>query len=179
MGLFDGAVQGWNTLTKAAGDVQKNIEGGVNSVKKWATGESSTPALLQPNPIIKETVKAIENPPDVPKIITEDVPKAVDNWASGDTDLSPILQPNPIIKTVKKVIDEPKIITEDIPSKVNETWEKTTETVTNTVNNVTNTVTETVKETVGNVGKGLKDALPYVAIGGAALIAANLLLGRR
>ena len=134
MGLFDGAVQGWNTLTKAAGDVQKNIESGVNSVKEWATGESSAPAPLQPNPIIKETVKAIDNPPDVPKIITEDIPKTV-----------------------------------------NETWEKTTETVTNTVNNVTNTV----KETVGNVGKGLKDALPYVAIGGAALIAANLLLGRK
>ena len=61
MGLFDSAVKGFNVLTNAAGDVQKNIESGVNSVKEWATGESSAPALLQPNPIIKETIKAIEN----------------------------------------------------------------------------------------------------------------------
>ena len=156
MGLFDGAVQGWNALTKAAGDVQKNIEGGVKGVQEW--GE----------PVIKDTQKNVIEPIQKP---IEDTIKFVER----NNVVSMITNPDNS--------DVVNFVTKDIPSTVNDTWEKTTETVNNTIKEVNNTVEKTiiqpVKETVGNVGKGLKDALPYVAIGGAALIAANLLLGRR
>ena len=186
MGLFDGAVQGWNALTKAAGDVQKNIEGGVKGVQEW--GE----------PVIKDTQKNVIEPIQKP---IEDTIKFVErnNVVSmitnpDNSDVVQTVKDNPIVEFVERnnvvsMITNPdnsdvvNFVTKDIPSTVNDTWEKTTETVNNTIKEVNNTVEKTiiqpVKETVGNVGKGLKDALPYVAIGGAALIAANLLLGRR
>ena len=123
---------------------------------------------MQPNPIIKEATKIIDNPPDVPKIITEDIPTDVKEWAAGNSDLPTILQPNPIIKA----ITNPDKVKDD----VKQNWDNATETVTKTVNT---TIINPVKETVSNIGKGLSDALPIVALGGGAIVLASLLLGRR
>lgn len=56
-----------------------------------------------------------------------------------------------------------------------DTASKATETVTNTITNVK----ETIKETTSNVVKGVTGALPVVAIGGAAVLVAAILLRRR
>lgn len=61
-------------------------------------------------------------------------------------------------------------------------WSKATDAageVTNTVTNTVNNVKETIKETTSNVVKGVTGALPVLAIGGAAILAAVVLLRRR
>ena len=62
-----------------------------------------------------------------------------------------------------------------------EAWSNVTEAGQTAVNTVTNTVTtvkETVKDTVQNVTKGVTEALPIIAIGGAAILVAAILFKR-
>lgn len=68
-----------------------------------------------------------------------------------------------------------------ITDAAGEAWSKATdaagaatETVTNTITNVK----ETIKETTSNVVKGVTGALPVLAIGGAVILAAVVLLRR-
>ena len=61
-------------------------------------------------------------------------------------------------------------------------WAKASEGINGAVDTVQSTVSnvpEVIKGTVQNVTKGISGALPVLAIGGAAIIAAMLLFGRR
>lgn len=175
MGLFDGFEAGWNsfkdnelkTITKAAEDTGK--------------------VLVSPNPVVKALTnpkKAWEDPASVlPIEIGSNGPVVKDldtQWKeTGEDAKNTLLAPNPIISLVTGNIEDA------IPGgkTAEEKWNNVTETVDNTVVQPivkeTEKITETVKETVTNVTKGVTDALPIIAIGGAAVLVFSLLLGRR
>lgn len=168
MGLFDGFDAGWNSF--------KN-----NELK------TITNVAFAPNPIVKaisNPKKAIDDPASVlPIEIGSNGPVVKDageTWKeTGDDAVNTLFSPNPIISAVTGN-------TEDIipgGKSSGEKWENVTETVDNTVVQPvikeTEKIKETVKETVTNVTKGVSDALPIIAIGGAAVLVVSLLLGRR
>jgi len=94
-----------------------------------------------------------------------------------------LTSPNPVISTVTGHTDD--ILNPDKTAQ--EKWENVTETTKETVDQTivqpvvkeTEKIKETVKETVNNVTKGVGDALPIIAIGGAAVLVVSMLLGRR
>ena len=168
MGLFDGFEAGWNSF--------KNNE--LKTVSKVA---------LAPNPVIKAITnpqKAIEDPSSLlpSQILGGDKPPIAgggdgyipaSEWEKVAEDAgNTLLSPNPLISIAT---DNPK---DAIPggSSAAEKWGNVTTTV---EDKVINPVKETVKETVNNVTKGVSDALPIIAIGGAAVLLVSLLLGRR
>lgn len=150
--------------------------------------------LISPSPIVKLVTnpqKAIEDPksllPDTIKPLGNDGPRTVkEQWQEVGTDyvdrvkknVDLLVSPNPVISAVTGNGGD---IVSDKPAK--EKWENVTETVDNTVIQPvvkeTTKITETVKETVNNVTQGIGQALPIIAIGGAAVLAVSLLLGRR
>ena len=147
--------------------------------------------LISPSPIVKLVTnpkKAIDDPssllPDTIKALGNGGPvrPVEEQWQEVGTDyvervkknVDILVSPNPIISAVTGNSGD---IVSDKPAQ--EKWENVSNTVTETVNNTTETVKETVKETIQNVTKGVGSALPIIAIGGAAVLAVSLLLGRR
>ena len=151
--------------------------------------------LISPSPIVKlvtNPVKAFEDPstllPDTVRALGnggpvrtveeqwQEVGKDYEERVKKNVDL--LLSPNPIISAVTGNGGD---IVSDKPAE--EKWQNVTETVDQTVIQPvvkeTTKITETVKETVNNVTKGVSEALPIIAIGGAAVLAVSLLLGRR
>ena len=161
MGLFDGPAAGWNSF--------KN-----NELKKAKN------TLLAPNPIVKaisNPKKAIEDPASLlPVEIGSNGPVVKDagkTWIeTGNDAINTLFSPNPIISAVTGNTDD------IIPggSSATEKWDNVTSSVDE---KVVTPVKQTVQETINNVTKGLGDALPILAIGGAAVLVVSLLLGRR
>ena len=182
MGLFDGFEAGWNSF--------KNNE--LKTITKAA--EDTGKVLVSPNPVVKAILnpeKAWNDPASVlPFEIGSNGPVVKDldtQWKEVGDDYTNrvkknvdiLISPNPIISAVTGHADD--IINIDKPAQ--EKWDNVTETVDNTivqpVVKETEKITETVKETVTNVTKGVTDALPVIAIGGAVVLVVSLLLGRR
>jgi len=151
--------------------------------------------LISPSPIVKLVTnpkKAWEDPksllPDT--IIGGDKPVS-EQWQEVGNDyvervkdnVNILTSPNPVISTVTGHTDD--ILNPDKTAQ--EKWENVTETTKETVDQTivqpvvkeTEKIKETVKETVNNVTKGVGDALPIIAIGGAAVLVVSMLLGRR
>lgn len=151
--------------------------------------------LISPSPVVKlvtNPVKAFEDPstllPDTVRALGNGGPiRSVDEqWKEVGEDyvervqknVDLLVSPNPIISAVTGNGGD---IVSDKPAE--EKWQNVTETVDETVVQPvikeTTKITETVKETVNNVTQGIGQALPIIAIGGAAVLAVSLLLGRR
>lgn len=149
--------------------------------------------LISPSPIVKLVTnpkKAVEDPktllPDTILGNAGPVRSVGEQWQEVGNDyvdrvkknVDLLVSPNPIISAVTGNSSD---IVSDKPA--NEKWENVTETVDQTVIQPvvkeTTKITETVKETVNNVTQGIGQALPIIAIGGAAVLAVSLLLGRR
>lgn len=149
--------------------------------------------LISPSPIVKLVTnpqKAIENPKSLlPDTILGNggpVRSVEEQWQEVGNDyvdrvkknVDLLISPNPVISAVTGNSGD---IVSDKPAT--EKWENVTETVDQTVIQPvvkeTTKITETVKETVNNVTQGIGQALPIIAIGGAAVLAVSLLLGRR
>ena len=149
--------------------------------------------LISPSPIVKLVTnpkKAIDDPktllPDT--VLGNGGPRRTveEQWQEVSTDyvdrvkknVDLLVSPNPVISAVTGNSSD---IVSDKPAQ--EKWENVTETVDKTVVQPvvkeTTKITETVKETVNNVTQGIGQALPIIAIGGAAVLAVSLLLGRR
>lgn len=143
--------------------------------------------LISPSPIVKlvtNPVKAFEDPstllPDTVRALGNDGPVRTveEQWQEVGNDyvdrvkknVDILVSPNPIISAVTGNGGD---IISDKPAA--EKWENVTEPIIKE----TTKITETVKETVNNVTKGVGEALPIIAIGGAAILALSLLLGRR
>lgn len=182
MGLFDGFEAGWNSfvnnewkaVTETAGDVGK--------------------ALISPSPMVKAVLdpkKAWEDPSSllpfeigskgpVVKDLNEQWGDVKDDYvAKVERNVDIITSPNPLISAATGNADD--IL--DINKSAEDKWDNVTnsvdEQVVQPVIKETEKITETVKETVNNVTKGIGDALPLLAIGGAAVLVVSLLLGRR
>jgi hypothetical protein len=161
MGLFDGFDAGWNSF--------KN-----NELK------TITNVAFAPNPIVEAITnpkKAIDDPASVLPIEIGSkgpvVKDAGETWKeTGNDAVNTLFSPNPIISAAtgntEDVIPGGKTATEK--------WDNVTSSVDE---KVVTPVKETVQETITNVTKGLGDALPILAIGGAAVLVVSLLLGRR
>ena len=182
MGLFDGFEAGWNsfknnelkTITKAAEDTGKVLISPspivkviTNPQKAWEDPTSVLPIEIGSNgPVVKDLDEQWNE-------VKEDYKKEVEQ------NINLLTSPNPLISAVTGNSDD--ILNFDKPAT--EKWENVTETVNETVVQPivkeTEKITETVKETVTNVTKGVTDALPIIAIGGAAVLVVSLLLGRR
>lgn len=151
--------------------------------------------LISPSPIVKlvtNPAKAIEDPktllPDTILALGNGGPvrPVAEQWQEVGNDyvdrvkknVDLLVSPNPVISAVTGNSSD---IVSDKPAS--EKWENVTGTVDQTVIQPvvkeTSKITETVKETVNNVTKGVGEALPIIAIGGAAILALSLLLGRR
>lgn len=150
--------------------------------------------LISPSPIVKLVTnpkKAIEDPksllPDTilgnggpirsPQEQWEEVGKDYVDRVKKNVDI--LVSPNPLLQVATG--DGIGELASDKTAQ--EKWENVTETVDETVVQPvikeTTKITETVKETVNNVTQGIGQALPIIAIGGAAVLAVSLLLGRR
>ena len=183
MGLFDGFEAGWNSF--------KNNE--LKTITKAA--EDTGKVLVSPNPIVKAITnpkKAWEDPASVlPIEIGSNGPVVKDletQWKeTGEDAANTLLSPNPIISLVtgntedaipggKTAAEKWENVTETVNEEV---VQPINETVVQPIIKETEKITETVKETVTNVTKGVTDALPIIAIGGAAVLVVSLLLGRR
>lgn len=168
MGLFDGFEAGWNSF--------KNNE--LKTITKAA--EDTGKVLVSPNPVVKaivNPVKAWNNPASLlPVEIGSNGPVVKDldtQWKeTGDDAVNTLLSPNPLISAATGNIEDA------IPGgkTAAEKWDNVTSSVDE---KVVTPVKETVQETITNVTKGLGDALPILAIGGAAVLVVSLLLGRR
>lgn len=154
MGLFDGIEAGWNSF--------KN-----NELK------TVTDVVTSPNPIVKLLTNPEKVANDPSYLLPEGVnvlgnKGPVDQW----NDVKDVLvSPNPVIQAVTGNggdIGADKTSTEK--------WDNV---VTSTVGGGGEKVKEAVKDTVNNITQGVGGALPYLAIGGAALLVATLLFGRR
>lgn len=151
--------------------------------------------LISPSPIVKlvtNPTKAFEDPktllPDTILALGNGGPvrSVEEQWREVGNDyvdrvkknVDLLVSPNPIISAVTGNSSD---IVSDKPAQ--EKWENVTETVDQTVIQPvvkeTTKITETVKETVNNVTQGIGQALPIIAIGGAAVLAVSLLLGRK
>jgi len=156
--------------------------------------------LISPSPIVKLVTnpqKAWEDPstllPDTVRSLGNGGPvRSVDeqwkevgedyvNRVKDNVDL--LISPNPVLSIATG--NGGDII--NLDKTAQEKWENVTETTKETVDQTivqpvvkeTEKIKETVKETVNNVTKGVGEALPIIAIGGAAVLVVSLLLGRR
>lgn len=177
MGLFDGFEAGWNSF--------KNNE--LKAITKAA--EDTGKVLISPSPI----VKAITNPTKIwedpasllPIEIGSSGPVVKDveeQWKEVGDDYEDrvkknvdiLTSPNPLISAATGNVDD---IFSDKPAA--EKWGDVVSPIENVVKDSGETVKKTVTETIGNVTKGFSEALPVLAIGGAAVLLVSLLLGRR
>ena len=162
MGLFDGIEAGWNSFVNNEG---KKI---LNTITK-------------PNPLIQIATGNADN------ILSDK--SAKEQWQDvKDSDVvQTAIKPNPLIaaatgnagnilsdKPVTQQWDE--IINSDL---VKDPVNTVTNTVTNATKEVSNTVEKYVIEPAQNVVKGVGEALPIIAIGGAAVLVLSALLSRR
>ena len=149
--------------------------------------------LISPSPIVKLVTnpqKAIEDPktllPDTILGNSGPVRSVEEQWQGVGEDyvnrvkknVDILVSPNPLLQVATG--NGGDIVSD---KSATEKWENVTETVDETVVQPvikeTTKITETVKETVNNVTQGIGQALPIIAIGGAAVLAVSLLLGRR
>lgn len=182
MGLFDGFEAGWNSF----------VNNEWKAVEKAATDTGKV--LVSPSPMVKAVLdpkKALEDPSSllpfeigskgpVVKDLNEQWGEVKDDYvAKVERNVNIITSPNPLISVATGNSDD--ALNFDKPAE--EKWENVTtsvnETVVQPVVKETEKIKETVKETVNNVTKGIGDALPLIAIGGAAVLVVSLLLGRR
>ena len=177
MGLFDGFNAGWNSFVENELNATKNV-------------------LLSPNPVVKaifDPLAAMNNPASLLPSTTD---KGLEeNWNEMEEKAADVLlSPNPLISAVTGNYDDiipggksaeekwdnvVDTVEENIVDPVVNETEKTVENIVNETEKTVETVKETFKETVTNVTKGVGDALPIIAIGGAAILGLSLLLGRR
>ena len=152
--------------------------------------------LISPSPLAKLVTnpkKAIEDPktllPDTIQALGNGGPvrTVAEQWQEvGEDAKNFLLSPNPIIQVAtgnagdifsgKSYQEQWGNVTSSVDEKV---VQPVNETVVQPVIKETEKIKETVKETVTNVTKGVSEALPIIAIGGAAVLAVSLLLGRR
>lgn len=174
MGLFDGFEAGWNSFKNNELKATKDVLLSPSPITKFVTNPQKAiedPSYLLPvalgnnGPVVKDLDEQWN---EVKQDYKEEVKQNIDLLTS----------PNPLISAATGNADD--ILSDKSAS---EKWENVTTSVDNNVVQPvikeTEKITETVKETVNNVTKGIGDALPIIAIGGAAVLVVSLLLGRR
>ena len=177
MGLFDGFEAGLNSFVN---NEWKQVEkAAVNTGKVLVSPSPLVKAITNPEKVWNDPASLLPVDPDIKDLdeqwneVKEDFNKEVKQTVNFLT------SPNPLISAATGNADD--ILNFDKPAS--EKWENVTtsvnETVVQPVVKETEKITETVKETVTNVTKGVTDALPIIAIGGAAVLVVSLLLGRK
>lgn len=155
MGLFDGFEAGWNSFKNNELKAAKNIVLAPSPITKFVTNPEK--AIKDPSyllPLGNNGPRSLEDQwNEVKEDYTQRVKQNIDFLTS----------PNPLISAATGNSDD---IISTKPSS--EKW-----------NNVLTKTKDTVKDTVNNVTKGVGEALPIIAIGGAAVLVVSLLLGRR
>lgn len=145
----------------ATSDFKKNVTDPAGSFigDTWQT-------VKEKNPIVALT----------PAITAVDViDKTVVQGKDIDTALNETSNEQLVLSLPKKVINEGSKVLDASGKAIENGWNNVTNTVTNTYENTV----EKTKEVFNNVTKGVSDALPIIAIGGAAVLVVSLLLGRR
>lgn len=137
-----------------------------------------TKAFEDPSTLLPDTVRALGNGGPVRSVEEQwkEVGKDYEERVKKNVDI--LVSPNPLLQVATG--NGGDIVSD---KTAEEKWQNVTGTVDQTVIQPvvkeTTKITETVKETVNNVTQGIGQALPIIAIGGAAVLALSLLLGRR
>ena len=148
MGLFDGPAAGWNSFKN---NEWKSIENGWNNLvnPKWENGNRNSKPLGNDGPVkpvyVPEEVVNVVEPIIDPNKWENGNPNSTPIDIDGGGPIQPVVIPNSVIDGTNKVVD----------------------TVTS--------IPDTVKTTVTGVIDGVKQALPIIAVGAAALIGLGII----